>query len=164
FSSRRRHTRFSRDWSSDVCSSDLMLYTGYIHEGPAAVRYPRGSGTGVVPDAEMQVLALGKGIIRRQGNPVAGQRVALLAFGAPLSQALQAAEALDATVADMRFVKPLDHGLVAQLARQHDVLVTLEDNAIQGGAGSAVLESLAAAGLSVPVLTLGIPDRYIEHA
>src|SRR5690606_25954909 len=113
---------------------------------------------------EMQALALGKGIIRRQGNPAAGQRVALLAFGAPLAQALQAAEALDATVADMRFVKPLDHGLVAQLARQHDVLVTLEDNAIQGGAGSAVLESLATAGLSVPVLTLGIPDRYIEHA
>ncbi len=149
---------------SDENECRQMLYTGYIHEGPAAVRYPRGSGTGVVPDAEMQALALGKGIIRRQGNPVAGQRVALLAFGAPLSQALQAAEALDATVADMRFVKPLDHGLVAQLARQHDVLVTLEDNAIQGGAGSAVLESLATAGLSVPVLTLGIPDRYIEHA
>ncbi|QQD20500.1 1-deoxy-D-xylulose-5-phosphate synthase [Oceanospirillaceae bacterium ASx5O] len=149
---------------SDENECRQMLYTGYIHEGPAAVRYPRGSGTGVVPDAEMQALALGKGIIRRQGNPVAGQRVALLAFGAPLAQALQAAEALDATVADMRFVKPLDHGLVAQLARQHDVLVTLEDNAIQGGAGSAVLESLATAGLSVPVLTLGIPDRYIEHA
>ena len=149
---------------SDENECRQMLYTGYIHEGPAAVRYPRGSGTGVVPDAEMQALALGKGIIRRQGNPAAGQRVALLAFGAPLAQALQAAEALDATVADMRFVKPLDHGLVAQLARQHDVLVTLEDNAIQCGAGSAVLESLATAGLSVPVLTLGIPDRYIEHA
>src|SRR5690606_16174978 len=147
---------------SDENECRQMLYTGYIHEGPAAVRYPRGSGTGVVPDAEMQALALGKGIIRRQGNPAAGQRVALLAFGAPLAQALQAAEALDATVADMRFVKPLDHGLVAQLARQHDVLVTLEDNAIQCGAGSAVLESLATAGLSVPVLTLGIPDRYIE--
>jgi len=149
---------------SDENECRQMLYTGYIHEGPAAVRYPRGSGTGVVPDTEMQALALGKGIIRHQGNAAAGQRVALLAFGAPLAQALQAAEALDATVADMRFVKPLDHGLVAQLARQHDVLVTLEDNAIQGGAGSAVLESLATAGLSVPVLTLGIPDRYIEHA
>ncbi|QQD23203.1 1-deoxy-D-xylulose-5-phosphate synthase [Venatoribacter cucullus] len=149
---------------SDENECRQMLYTGYIHEGPAAVRYPRGSGTGVVPDAEMQALALGKGIIRRQGNPVAGQRVALLAFGAPLAQALQAAEALDATVADMRFVKPLDHELVAELAGRHDLLVTLEDNAVQGGAGSAVLESLAAAGLSVPVLTLGIPDRYIEHA
>lgn len=149
---------------SDENECRQMLYTGYIHEGPAAVRYPRGSGTGVVPDTEMQALALGKGIIRRQGNAVAGQRVALLAFGAPLSQALQAAEALDATVADMRFVKPLDHELVAELAGRHDLLVTLEDNAIQGGAGSAVLESLATAGLSVPVLTLGIPDRYIEHA
>ncbi|UZK02636.1 1-deoxy-D-xylulose-5-phosphate synthase [Venatoribacter cucullus] len=149
---------------SDENECRQMLYTGYIHEGPAAVRYPRGSGTGVVPDAEMQALALGKGIIRRQGNAVAGQRVALLAFGAPLAQALQAAEALDATVADMRFVKPLDHGLVAELAGRHDLLVTLEDNAVQGGAGSAVLESLATAGLSVPVLTLGIPDRYIEHA
>lgn len=149
---------------SDENECRQMLYTGYIHEGPAAVRYPRGSGTGVVPDAEMQALALGKGIIRRQGNAAAGQRVALLAFGAPLAQALQAAEMLDATVADMRFVKPLDHQLVAELAGRHDLLVTLEDNAVQGGAGSAVLESLAAAGLSVPVLTLGIPDRYIEHA
>jgi 1-deoxy-D-xylulose-5-phosphate synthase len=149
---------------SDENECRQMLYTGYIHEGPAAVRYPRGSGTGVVPDTEMQALALGKGIIRRQGNAAAGQRVALLAFGAPLAQALQAAEALDATVADMRFVKPLDHELVAELTGRHDLLVTLEDNAVQGGAGSAVLESLAAAGLSVPVLTLGIPDRYIEHA
>ncbi len=149
---------------SDENECRQMLYTGYIHEGPAAVRYPRGSGTGVVPDTEMQALALGKGMIRRQGNAAAGQRVALLAFGAPLAQALQAAEALDATVADMRFVKPLDHALVAELAGRHDLLVTLEDNAVQGGAGSAVLESLAAAGLSVPVLTLGIPDRYIEHA
>lgn len=149
---------------SDENECRQMLYTGYIHEGPAAVRYPRGSGTGVVPDTEMQALALGKGIIRRQGNASAGQRVAFLAFGAPLAQALQAAEALDATVADMRFVKPLDHELVAELTGRHDLLVTLEDNAVQGGAGSAVLESLAAAGLSVPVLTLGIPDRYIEHA
>src|SRR5690606_20800222 len=149
---------------SDENECRQMLYTGYIYEGPAAVRYPRGSGTGVVPDTEMQALALGKGIIRRQGNAAAGQRVALLAFGAPLAQALQAAEALDATVADMRFVKPLDHELVAELTGRHDLLVTLEDNAVQGGAGSAVLESLATAGLSVPVLTLGIPDRYIEHA
>src|SRR5690606_24493145 len=127
-------------------------------------RYPRGSGTGVVPDAAMQALARGKGIIRGRGNHVAGQRVALLALGAPLSQGLQAAEALDGTVGEMRVVQPLDHGVDGERARQHDVLVTLEDNAIQGGAGSAVLESLATAGLSVPVLTLGIPDRYIEHA
>ncbi len=149
---------------SDENECRQMLYTGYIHQGPAAVRYPRGSGTGVVPDTEMQALALGKGIIRRQGAAAAGRRVAFLAFGAPLAQALQAAESLDATVADMRFVKPLDHELVAELARSHDLLVTLEDNAVQGGAGSAVMESLAAAGLTIPVLTLGIPDRYIEHA
>ena len=149
---------------SDENECRQMLYTGYLHNGPAAVRYPRGSGTGVVADADMQALALGKGIIRRQAGVAAAPRLALLAFGAPLNQALQAAATLDATVADMRFVKPLDHQLVAELARSHDVLVTLEDNAIQGGAGSAVLEALAAAGLTVPVLTLGIPDRYIEHA
>ena len=148
---------------SDENECRQMLYTGYQHNGPAAVRYPRGSGTGVVPEADMQALALGKGVIRRQGA-AAGQRVALLAFGAPLTQAMQVAGVLEATVADMRFVKPLDHALVADLACNHDLLVTLEDNAVQGGAGSAVLESLASAGLSVPVLTLGIPDRYIEHA
>lgn len=138
-----------------------LLTTGYQHSGPAAVRYPRGRGPGILPplEAENEALPIGKGIIRREG-----QKVAFLAFGAPMTQALEAAEQLNATVADMRFVKPIDAELILSLARSHSLLVTLEDNAIQGGAGSAVLEVLAASGLKVPVLTLGIPDRYIEHA
>lgn len=136
-----------------------MLYTGYMHKGPAAVRYPRGKGTGVAIEAELEALPLGKGIIRRQGK-----KVALLAFGAPLAEALIAAETLDASVADMRFVKPIDAELIIELARTHDLLVTLEDGAIQGGAGSAVLEVLAQAGVHSNVLILGIPDRYIDHA
>jgi len=149
---------------SDENECRQMLYTGYQHEGPAAVRYPRGSGTGVEPTTEMQALALGKGIMRRQGKAADGKRVTILAFGAPLREALLVAATLDASVADMRFVKPLDTGLVLQLAAEHDLLVTLEENAVMGGAGSAVLEVLAAANVQVPVLTLGIPDRYIEHA
>lgn len=136
-----------------------MLYTGYMHKGPAAVRYPRGKGTGVAIEAELEALPLGKGIIRRQGK-----KVALLAFGAPLAEALIAAETLDASVADMRFVKPIDAELIIELARTHDLLVTLEDGAIQGGAGSAVLEVLAQACVHSNVLILGIPDRYIDHA
>ncbi|WP_221795859.1 1-deoxy-D-xylulose-5-phosphate synthase [Oceanobacter mangrovi] len=149
---------------SDENECRQMLYTGYQHEGPAAVRYPRGSGTGIEPDSTMTALPIGKGRIVRQGTAAAGQRVALLAFGAPLANALVVAEQLDATVADMRFVKPLDHTLVAELAASHDLLVTLEENATMGGAGSAVLESLAEQGIAVPVLLRGIPDRYIEHA
>ncbi|MFK4754468.1 1-deoxy-D-xylulose-5-phosphate synthase [Oceanobacter antarcticus] len=149
---------------SDENECRQMLYTGYQHEGPAAVRYPRGSGAGVEPEQTMTALPLGEGRVLRQSAAVAGKRVALLAFGAPLSTALGIAAQLDATVADMRFVKPLDDTLVASLAASHDLLVTLEENATAGGAGSAVLESLASAGLSVPVLLSGLPDRYIEHA
>lgn len=142
-----------------------MLYTGYQHVGPVAVRYPRGQGPKVLPDTtEMLALPMGKGMVRRVSKAEAGKKVALLAFGAPLQQALEVAEPLDATVADMRFVKPIDKELILRLAAEHDLLVTLEDNAIQGGAGSAVLEVLAEAGVATPVLTLGIPDRYIEHA
>ncbi len=141
-----------------------MLYTGYQYEGPAAVRYPRGSGTGVEPTTEMQALVLGKGIMRRESSAADGKRVAILAFGAPLREAQLVAATLDASVADMRFVKPLDTELVLQLAAEHDLLVTLEENAVMGGAGSAVLEALAAASVQTPVLTLGIPDCYIEHA
>ena len=136
-----------------------MLYTGYMHNGPAAVRYPRGKGTGVELETQLQALPIGKGIVRRQGK-----KIALLAFGAPLAQAASVADKLDATVVDMRFVKPMDVELVLELARTHDLLVTLEDGAIQGGAGSAVLEVLASAGVQSNVLTLGIPDRYIDHA
>ena len=136
-----------------------MLYTAYQHPGPAAVRYPRGTGPGTPLEKAMTCLPLAKGEIRRQGG-----RVAILAFGSLLQDALKAGEALDATVANMRWVKPLDQALVAELAASHDLLVTVEEHAVMGGAGSAVNESLAQAGIVVPVLNLGIPDAFIEHA
>ncbi|MBI5270729.1 MAG: 1-deoxy-D-xylulose-5-phosphate synthase [Burkholderiales bacterium] len=135
------------------------LTTAYRHEGPAAVRYPRGAGVGVAASATLdEVLPWGKGEVRREGR-----RVAILAFGTLLYPALAAAEALDATVANMRFAKPLDVELVLDLARRHDALVTIEEGCVAGGAGSAVLEALAAAGVTVPVLQLGLPDEVIEH-
>ncbi|WP_028293677.1 1-deoxy-D-xylulose-5-phosphate synthase [Oceanobacter kriegii] len=149
---------------SDENECRQMLYTGYQFEGPAAVRYPRGSGTGAVPENTMRSLPMGKGRMMRESAAEAGKRVAILAFGAPLANALQVAESLDASVADMRFVKPIDHQLIAELAANHDLLVTLEENATMGGAGSAVLESMAEQGIACPVLLRGIPDRYIEHA
>jgi 1-deoxy-D-xylulose-5-phosphate synthase len=135
------------------------LTTAYRHDGPAAVRYPRGAGVGVAASAALdEVLPWGKGEVRREGR-----RVAILAFGTLLYPALAAAEALDATVANMRFAKPLDVELVLDLARRHDALVTIEEGCVAGGAGSAVLEALAAAGVTVPVLQLGLPDEVIEH-
>ncbi|WP_374675037.1 1-deoxy-D-xylulose-5-phosphate synthase [Ideonella sp.] len=135
------------------------LTTAYRHDGPAAVRYPRGAGVGVAATASLdEALPWGKGEIRREGR-----RVAILAFGTLLYPALAAAEALDATVANMRFVKPLDTELVLDLARRHEALVTLEEGCVAGGAGSAVLEALSAAGVTVPVLQLGLPDEVIEH-
>ena len=136
-----------------------MLYTAYEYAGPAAVRYPRGTGPGVGLEKAMTALPLGKGEVRRQGR-----RVAILAFGSMVSPSLKAAEALDATVANMRFVKPLDGRLVHELAQGHDLLVTVEEHALMGGAGSAVNEWLAAEGIVMPVLNLGIPDAFIEHA
>ncbi len=138
------------------------LYTGFLHDGPATVRYPRGAGAGVTPAKAMTALAWGKGEIRRE-SASKGQRIAVLAFGTLLYAALEAAERLDATVANMRFVKPLDVELVAELARTHDALVTVEDGCVMGGAGSAVTEALNAAGLSLPVLQLGLPDEFVEH-
>jgi 1-deoxy-D-xylulose-5-phosphate synthase len=135
-----------------------MLYTGITLDTPSAVRYPRGSGPGVQIEKEMRALPVGKGEVRREGR-----RVAILAFGALLKQALEAGEELDATVANMRFVKPLDDALVAQIARGHALVVTLEENVVMGGAGSAVAESLAAQGITVPLLHLGLPDRFIDH-
>ncbi len=135
-----------------------MLYTGFQLDAPAAVRYPRGSGPGVPVEKEMRVLPVGKAEIRREGR-----RVAILAFGTVLKPALEAGEELDATVVNMRFVKPLDDALVAQLARTHALLVTVEDNVVMGGAGSAVAESIAAAALAVPILHLGLPDHFIDH-
>jgi 1-deoxy-D-xylulose-5-phosphate synthase len=136
-----------------------MLYTAFTLDGPTAVRYPRGSGPGAPIQAQMAALPVGKGVVRRRG---AG-RVAILAFGTMLTPALAAADALDATVANMRFVKPLDEALVAELAAGHELLVTVEENALDGGAGSAVLESLARLKLANPVLRLGLPDQFVEH-
>ena len=135
-----------------------MLYTAYQQDHPSAVRYPRGSGAGVEIQSEMTEIPLGKGELRRRG-----QRIAILAFGTLLYPALKAAESLDATVANMRFVKPLDAKLVAELARSHEAIVTVEEGCLMGGAGSAVLEALAAAGIDMPVLNLGLPDEFIEH-
>jgi 1-deoxy-D-xylulose-5-phosphate synthase len=135
-----------------------MLYTAYTLDTPAAVRYPRGTGPGVPVSKGMQALPVGKGEIRREGR-----RVALLAFGAMLRPALEAAEELDATVANMRFVKPLDVALVRELAGRHELLVTLEEHQAMGGAGGAVCEALAALGLERRVLLIGLPDRFIDH-
>ncbi len=135
-----------------------MLYTGIEYGGPAAVRYPRGTGPGASVEREMSALPIGKGEIRRHGK-----QIAILAFGSMLSPALEAGGRLDATVVNMRFVKPLDEALVLELARDHEVLVTVEENAVMGGAGSAANECLAAHRCLLPVLNLGLPDRYIEH-
>jgi 1-deoxy-D-xylulose-5-phosphate synthase len=135
-----------------------MLYTAFQMNTPAAVRYPRGSGSGVAPQKEMQMLPIGRGEIRREG---AG--IALLAFGSMLQPCLEAAEELNATVANMRFVKPLDDDLIASLAANHELLVTVEENTVMGGAGSAVLESLSARGRAVPVFQLGLPDTFLDQ-
>ncbi len=137
----------------------LMLQTAYEHPGPALVRYPRGKGPGVAVESGLQTLPIGRGERRRQGR-----RVALLAFGSMLAPALEAAERLDASIANMRFVKPLDEALVLELAAGHELLVTLEENVIQGGAGSAVNEYLARIQHPVRILNLGLPDHFIEHA
>ena len=143
----------------------MALSTAHLQNHPVAVRYPRGAGTGVEAGTDLATFEWGKGVVRRQAAPaLAGQpRVAILAFGTLLHTALKAAEALNATVADMRFVKPLDAELVRELARSHDALVTIEDGCIMGGAGSAVLEFLQAQGVVMPVLNLGYPDLFIEH-
>ena len=139
-----------------------MLYTAATLDTPAAVRYPRGAGPGVATEARFTALPIGKGEVRRATSR-RSQRVAILAFGSMLQPALAAAEELDATVANMRFVKPLDVELVTRLAHDHDGLVTIEENVIAGGAGSAVAEALAAQGLVVPLLQLGLPDAFIDH-
>ncbi|HSD59818.1 MAG TPA: 1-deoxy-D-xylulose-5-phosphate synthase [Burkholderiales bacterium] len=135
-----------------------MLYTAFRLDHPSAVRYPRGTGPGVEIVKDMRALPVGKGEVRRRGRGVA-----ILAFGAMLRPALEAGEALDATVVNMRFVKPLDQALVAEMAAGHGLLVTVEENTIQGGAGSAVLESLEAQGIAAPLLQLGLPDSFVEQ-
>ena len=136
-----------------------MLSTGYRHDGPAAVRYPRGSGPGVAVSAALDTLPIGKAQLRRRGA-----RIALLAFGALLPAAESVGEALGLTVVNMRFVKPLDRALVLELAQSHEGFATLEDNVVAGGAGSGVAELLAAEGVAVPILHLGLPDAFQHHA
>lgn len=143
---------------SDENEARLLMSTCYAHPGPASVRYPRGAGCGAAVSTDLQTVPLGKGRVLRQGS-----RIAILGFGTLVQPALKAAEALGATVADMRFVKPIDEALIRELAASHDALVTLEEAAIMGGAGSAVLETLAASGLAMPVLQLGLPDLFIDH-
>jgi len=144
---------------SDEDQCRKMLQSAWLHEGPAAVRYPRGEGTGVALDASLDTLEIGKGKIVRQGTGVA-----ILNFGVLLDQALAAAEILNATVADMRWVKPLDIELILSLVETHEILITLEENAVAGGAGSGVAELLAQSGVTCPIRHVGIPDNFIAHA
>ena len=139
-----------------------MLYTGFTLDGPVAVRYPRGSGPGGPVVAAMTALPVGRAEVRRE-SARRHHRIAILAFGSMLQPALTAGEALDATVVNMRFVKPLDVDLLVRLASQHSAFVTVEENVVAGGAGSAVSEALIAAGTTVPILHLGLPDRFPDH-
>lgn len=160
--------------NEDECRQ--MLYTGYQHQGPVAVRYPRGAGIGIKPEENMQILPMGKGIMRRVCNASlaesemdTGVKVAILAFGSCVNFSLAAADVLaqqgiEVSVADMRFVKPIDGALITELANSHDQLICIEENAIMGGAGSAVVEYLTQQALHTPCQLMGIPDRYIEHA
>ncbi|CAM2849551.1 1-deoxy-D-xylulose-5-phosphate synthase [Vibrio neptunius] len=143
---------------SDENECRQMLYTGHKHTGPSAVRYPRGSGIGTDIEQEFTALEIGKGRVVRKG-----EKVAILSFGTFLGNALEAAEKLNATVADMRFVKPLDEALIKQLVDEHDVIVTLEENAIAGGAGAGVIEFMMQEKLIKPVLNLGLPDKFIAQ-
>ena len=143
---------------SDENECRLLLSTCYQANAPAAVRYPRGTGTGAPVSDDLETVAIGKGIIRRQG-----EKTAFIAFGSMVAPALAVAEKLNATVADMRFVKPIDEELIVSLAQSHDYIVTAEENAEQGGAGSAVLEVLAKHGICKPVLLLGVEDKVTEH-
>ncbi|MBS1161271.1 MAG: 1-deoxy-D-xylulose-5-phosphate synthase [Proteobacteria bacterium] len=143
---------------ADEAECRKMLSTAYTLDGPSLVRYPRGGSSGKVPEMNLATLPVGKGEIRRQGKDVA-----LLAFGSLVGAAVAAGEELDATVANMRFVKPLDVELLVELAGNHSLLVTIEENALIGGAGSEIERALAERGLQVPVLRLGLPDRFIDH-
>jgi 1-deoxy-D-xylulose-5-phosphate synthase len=144
---------------SDENECRQMLYTAFRHDGPSAVRYPRGAGVGAQVSQDLTAIPVGCAELRRQG----GRRLALLAFGTMVAPAMAAGEALDATVVNMRFVKPLDVALLRELARGHDAFVTIEEHVVMGGAGSAVAEALAAEGIVRPLLQLGLPDRIVEH-
>ena len=143
---------------SDENECRQMLYTAYHHDGPTAVRYPRGSGSGVVPQAQMMALAIGKAEVRRKGKDIA-----LLAFGSMLTPALEAGAKLGATVVNMRFAKPLDETCIAEMAASHDLLVTLEENMVIGGVGAEVSRVIDTLPRRPRVLRLGLPDRFIDH-
>ncbi len=143
---------------SDEAECRDMLYTAYQHEGPSSVRYPRGGGTGAVESAEMTPIPIGTGEVSAKGT-----NIAILSFGTLLPAALEAALELGATVANMRFVKPLDENLILELAENHNLLITLEENTINGGAGSGVNELLANRNITTPIINLGLPDTHIEH-
>ncbi|MCF6364556.1 MAG: 1-deoxy-D-xylulose-5-phosphate synthase, partial [Gammaproteobacteria bacterium] len=143
---------------ADEAECRQMLSTGFYHDGPAAVRYPRGFGPGTLPAQDLDTLPIGQAELRREGTGVA-----ILAFGSMVSAAEQAGRESGATVVNMRFVKPLDEALILQLAKTHGAFVTVEENVIAGGAGSAVSECLAAHGINLPMTHLGLPDRFVEH-
>jgi len=143
---------------SDEEETRLLLCTGYQHQGPAAVRYPRGKGPGAALCGEWRTVPIGKAVQRRQGR-----EVAIFAFGSMTAPALAAAEQCDATVFDMRFVKPLDEATVRAAADSHELLVTVEENVVMAGAGSAVNEMLCREGYRKPLLNLGLPDAFLEH-
>ena len=143
---------------SDEAECRDMLYSAFLHEGPAAVRYPRGSGPGTIESAVMRRIPIGKAQIRREG-----QGVALLAFGTMLNAALEAAETLNATVVNMRSVKPLDTNLILDMAKAHELLVTIEENTVLGGAGAGVSQALSEAGYETPTMALGLPDQHVDQ-
>ncbi|PXF63466.1 1-deoxy-D-xylulose-5-phosphate synthase [Kangiella spongicola] len=148
---------------SDENECRQCLYTGYLYEGPVAVRYPRGMGSGIEPEKHFTAFEIGKGRLVKESTKQQGEKVAILAFGSMVKTALEAAEKIDATVADMRFVKPLDEQLIRELADSHDLFITIEENAVQGGAGSAINEFILNNDLQIKVRNLGLPDRFIEH-
>ena len=148
---------------ADECECRQLLTTAYQHPGPAAVRYPRGTGIGTALQAELTTLPIGQGQVRRESSAAAGRRIAILAFGSMVAPSMTVAESLDATVANMRFVKPIDRDLLARLARTHDALVAVEESAVVGGAGSACAEALADMGIEAPLLLMGVPDRFVDH-
>lgn len=143
---------------SDENETRQLLYTGYQHNGPAAIRYPRGTGPGNAIETHMQALPIGKGVLRREGN-----RAAILNFGTLLPAALAVAEQLDLSVVDMRFVKPIDEAMIDAMAARHSLIVTVEENTVQGGAGSAVSEYMNLRNCKNAMLQLGLPDRFVDH-
>ncbi|MDG2293186.1 MAG: 1-deoxy-D-xylulose-5-phosphate synthase, partial [Methylophilaceae bacterium] len=148
---------------SDESECRAMLSTGYRHRGSAAIRYPRGAGPGAQIDPSLDILPIGKGKELRVSSITARKKVAILAFGSMVGPSLTAANMIDATLVNMRFIKPLDTALIAEMASTHDLIVTVEENSLMGGAGSAVMETMQALHLSTPTMCLGLPDTFIEH-